>query len=158
MATQKEVFRFYRSNLPTVVWDPNADRALAEFISGQFFTEDENVALVLRDKGYPQIPLDATEPPDVFFEKGKSLAVGEHAKILPPGITEEAALAKEKNTAMQAELAKRATQQLENKLRGTETQTKVNKSSLSPADIVKQASKNAGLTKSQKRKISRRKK
>jgi hypothetical protein len=162
MATQNEVFRFYRSNLPTVVWDPEKGKALAEFIGGQFFTEDKRVAGVLQKKGYPMVPLDATEPPDILFEKGRSLLVGEHAKILPPGITEEVALANEQNVATQAKLAEKASQvaqkkepaKRQRKKDKTETQTKVDKT-MSPSEIVRRAKEKSDRA-SKRRKISRR--
>jgi len=63
---EKQEFRFYKSNLAKVVWDPDNNRALADFEGGSFTTDDIRVAKILLDKGYPQIPVDATEPPDVL--------------------------------------------------------------------------------------------
>ena len=37
--------RFYRATLPTIVWDPNENKALAKFVNGTFTTEDEDAAI-----------------------------------------------------------------------------------------------------------------
>lgn len=55
--------KFYKANLPTVVWDPQNDRALAEFIEGQYVTKSERVAARLIELGYPEVELDAEVPP-----------------------------------------------------------------------------------------------
>lgn len=164
MATQQKVFRFYRSNLASVVWDPDKDKALCEFIKGQYYTEDPVVADKLRNLGYPEVPLDANTPPDILYAKGKSLADGEHAQALPPGLTEEAALQKEQLAAQQAALAAKA--------QGTDAETKTNvktpdqsggasdSDGPSPADIVAKAQKKAANVAKKKpaakRKIARR--
>ena len=70
----KQQYRFYRSNLPAIVWDPDKDRPLADFSKGHFTTDDLNVAKTLLDKGYVQIPLDQNKPPKVLVRiPGKSL-------------------------------------------------------------------------------------
>lgn len=60
--TQK-AWRFYRSNLSTIVWDKDGDKKLADFSEGHFTTADIKVAAKLKQLGYPEIPLNATEPP-----------------------------------------------------------------------------------------------
>lgn len=95
--------RFYRSNLPTVVWDPKAGRPLAEFVGGQFLTKEEDVAEIILSKGYPEVELDAVHPPDIMF--GKGVILEGDVRILPPGVTEQAALNKER---AQAQVAKNA--------------------------------------------------
>lgn len=59
----KTAWRFYRSNLSTIVWDARNNKRLADFGKGYFTTEDKAVATILRDKGYIEIPLNMTEPP-----------------------------------------------------------------------------------------------
>lgn len=106
MATQQKLRRFYRSNLPTIVWDPKHNRALCEFVDGQFYTEDPEVASILTDKGYPEVALDQTTPPDIMFPKGQSLEG--NVPIMGKGITEEVMLEREKRTAEQKRLAAKA--------------------------------------------------
>lgn len=66
----KTAWRFYRSNLATIVWDNRgSDKALANFSDGFFTTEDKAVANILRQKGYPEIPLDAAAPPDILVQQ-----------------------------------------------------------------------------------------
>lgn len=68
--TEKRAWRFYRSNLSTIVWDPENDKPLADFTAGYFTTNDPKVAEVLINYGYYEIPLDSTEPPlDVIINK-----------------------------------------------------------------------------------------
>ncbi|MDA3788081.1 MAG: hypothetical protein PF503_06265 [Desulfobacula sp.] len=77
----KKIFRFYKSNLPAIVWDPKAGKPLADCSKGHFTTEDINVAGILLDKGYPQIPIDADSPPDIIVGPvGDSLKDGESVK------------------------------------------------------------------------------
>jgi len=92
----KQRYRFYKSNLPKIVWDPNRDRKLADFDGGSFTTDDIKVAQFLLKKGYPQIPVDATEPPNVLVRiPGKSLVtdMDEGAmtdiKVGPAGFNQE---------------------------------------------------------------------
>lgn len=126
--TQQELCRFYRSNLATVVWDPERNRPLAEFVDGQFYTEDARTIAKLRELGYPQVSLDATEPPDILFEKGKSLQEGENVKLMGKGVTEESELHRVQHEQKQAELRARAQAQVE-------TPKVENTTELSPADI-----------------------
>lgn len=60
---EKKAWRFYRSSLSTIVWDPEKDAPLADFTEGHFTTEDPKVAAKLKALGYMEIPLDAEEPP-----------------------------------------------------------------------------------------------
>ncbi len=58
--------RFYRATLPTIVWNPEKDKPLAEFVDGQYYTEDEEIANKLIAMGYPEVSLDATQPPEII--------------------------------------------------------------------------------------------
>ncbi len=58
--------RFYRATLPTIVWNPETDKPLAEFVDGQYYTESEEIANKLIAMGYPEVSLDATEPPEII--------------------------------------------------------------------------------------------
>ena len=93
-AMPKTAWRFYRSNLATVVWDNRgSDKALANFRDGYFVTEDKAVANILRAKGYPEIPLNADVPPDVIINQAApTLKTGDVPIIKSIGnITGEAA-------------------------------------------------------------------
>jgi len=63
----KTAWRFFRSELSTIVWDvrPGMNKPLADFSKGHFTTEDKAVAKILRSKGYVEIPLNMTEPPAI---------------------------------------------------------------------------------------------
>lgn len=87
--------RFYRANLPTVIWNKDTDRALVEFVKGEFTTSNEKIANILISKGYPEVDLDAVDPPDFQVQKGKSIEKGENVKIMPPRYDEKAALNKQ---------------------------------------------------------------
>jgi hypothetical protein len=93
----QNTWRFYRSNLETIVWDPENDRPLVEFIQGEFITSDPRIAEKLLELGYPRVPLEAVDPPDVIFEKGHSLE-GD-VRVLPENVGEVAALNREKAQA-----------------------------------------------------------
>lgn len=108
--SQQKLFRFFRSNLPTIVWDPDKNRAIVEFVEAQYYTEDEKIAQMLIDKGYPQIPLDLEEPPDVWFKRGRSLADGENVPVMAKNITEDVAADKERRDAEQKRLREKAAQ------------------------------------------------
>jgi len=74
----KKRFRFYKSKLPAVVWSRKTGKKMADFNQGHFTTDDIEIAQILLDKGYPQIPVDAVTPPDVVVQvPGHSLAEGE---------------------------------------------------------------------------------
>jgi len=67
-------WRFYRSNLETIVWNPDTNSRLADFSKGHFTTDDPKVAKRLKDLGYVEIPLDAEEPPpDIMVRKPQVL-------------------------------------------------------------------------------------
>lgn len=166
MTSQQTLFRFYRSNLATVVWDPKQGHALAEFVKGQFYTEDKKVAEKLIELGYPQVPLDAETPPQILFEKGKSLEYGEHKEVMPRGVTEEVALRREKQKAEQAALAEKA-KKMSKKNGGGKADTSVNTTAgdgagdednenISPASLVQKARVQASQAVRTKRKIKRR--
>lgn len=72
-----KAWRFYRSNLATIVWNPEEGRPLADFSAGHFTTDDEAVADKLREMGYVEIDLDATEPPDVIVNKPVTVIEGD---------------------------------------------------------------------------------
>jgi hypothetical protein len=99
MARNNTQYRFYRSNLETIVWDKEKNCALAEFVNGQFVTDDPEVAQVLLDLGYPRIPLDATSPPDIMYPKGSILEDNKDVNVLPAALGETAALNREKAQA-----------------------------------------------------------
>jgi hypothetical protein len=104
--------RFYKANLPAVIWDPKADTSMAEFIDGEFITTSSEVADILIKKGYPEVAIDAVDPPD--FEVPRGDALRDDVPVMPPKYDEGAALNKQRS---QAALAK----------------TKSNKSSKKPA-------------------------
>jgi hypothetical protein len=60
---EKKAWRFYRSSLSTIVWDPAKDRPLADFTEGHFTTDDSKVAAKLKALGYLEIPLGSVDPP-----------------------------------------------------------------------------------------------
>jgi len=62
-ASKQKAWRFYRSNLSTIVWDPASGQPLADFSAGHFTTDNPKTARKLAALGYIEIPLDATEPP-----------------------------------------------------------------------------------------------
>lgn len=82
-------FRFFKSGLPAIVWDNNNDTALVRFKNGEFVTEDEKIAKILMDKGYPQISMKAQDPPDItLVPQGRSLEEGENIPVLSKDISE----------------------------------------------------------------------
>ena len=92
----KQLWRFYRSNLSTIVWDATKGKALADFSEGHFTTDNESTAKLLKEKGYIQIPLDATEPPDIVISQPTQTIEGDvpvikvltNSKIKPSGVEE----------------------------------------------------------------------
>jgi len=127
--SQQKLYRFYRSNLATIVWNPEKNKALCEFVDGQYYTEDAQVAQKLADLGYPQIPLDLDEPPDVFFQKGKSLEEGENIPIMSRGVTEDVLLEQEQKRAEQERLIAKS------KATSVEGSEPTDSAITSPADI-----------------------
>lgn len=97
--------RFYRANLATVVWDAERNCQMAEFIDGQFITTNKTIADKLCDLGYPEVELEAENPPDFMAPKGSS--IDGDVPIIPPAYGEGAALNKQKAAAaLKAEGAK----------------------------------------------------
>lgn len=64
----KNVYRFYKSKLPAVIWNPKRNGPLVEFVNGQFETTDAKLAEKLIDLGYPQVNPQAVEPPNITRE------------------------------------------------------------------------------------------
>ena len=89
--------RFYKANLPTVIWNKKTDKALAEFVNGEFITTDESIAQILVKEGYPEVELDAAEPPD--FQANRGEAVEGDVKVMPPKYDEKAAFNKQRAQA-----------------------------------------------------------
>ena len=58
-------YKFFRSELPTVVWDGKLNKAIARFVDGQFVTTDLTVARKLEQMGYPLIPVSTKTPPNI---------------------------------------------------------------------------------------------
>lgn len=72
--SEGNLYRFYKSNLPAVIWNPEKNRPLAEFQKGVFETKKKKVAQKLLELGYPQVSPLATEPPDIVLGlPGKSI-------------------------------------------------------------------------------------
>jgi len=55
--------KFYRGLLPSIVWDPENNRPLADFSSGTFVTKSKKVADALLEKGYLEVSLNQEQPP-----------------------------------------------------------------------------------------------
>ena len=55
--------RFYQSGLARIVWDAINNRVLAQFVEGQFYTEQKEVAVVLLKLGYKEVGLEDQAPP-----------------------------------------------------------------------------------------------
>ena len=82
---------FYREKLPMIVWDPRNNSPLCDFSEGHLITDDEYTIGRLLEIGYPEIPLDATHPPEII--EPIQPAVTPDVKPVPAGLTEKAALA-----------------------------------------------------------------
>lgn len=85
----KKRWRFFKSGLPGIVWDPKKNKAMANFMisepKGTFITDDPKVAKILREKGYPEIPVNAKEPPAIaVIDPGRSLEEGENVPVMSP--------------------------------------------------------------------------
>lgn len=101
-ASEPKAWRFYRSNLSTIVWDPKLEQPLADFSAGHFTTDDPKVARKLRNLGYPEIPLDATEPPANIIISQPTQAIDGDVPVIkslmnpdiPPTPTQEKAVEK----------------------------------------------------------------
>ena len=91
--------KFYKSNLSSVVWDPEEGKPLARFEGGSFTTEDESVAKILENMGYPEVDLEAETPPaipDPPIQPLKSPDV----RVMGKQVTEETVISKGKRDAM----------------------------------------------------------
>jgi len=102
----KKEYRFYKSGLPAIVWDPEKNRAMADFTQegqkGSFTTDNKRVAKHLRAKGYPEISVDATEPPNILvLRPGQSLADGQNVPILKSNISERVGGSRVENVVQQ---------------------------------------------------------
>ena len=88
---QKQVgYRFFKSHLPTIVWNPATDSVLADFTPGHFITYDPKVAKILRKNGYPEIAMDATEPPNIIVNQPtRVLKKGASLPVITPGMSEK---------------------------------------------------------------------
>lgn len=82
---EQKQWRFFRSNLATVVWDarPGKNCSMADFSKGYFTTDDEEVAAILQKKGYPQIPLNMTEPPNIIVNQPSPQLLSKHVPLMP---------------------------------------------------------------------------
>lgn len=89
MSEKKRARRFYRSNLSTIVWNPEKGTELANFSKGHFTTEDPHVAEVLINKGYVEIPLDATEPPEGIIVRQPTHIIEGDVPIMKPSLSEK---------------------------------------------------------------------
>lgn len=87
MSDEKKVWRFYRSNLCTKMWDKENGRLLADFSSGTFTTDDPRTAKILKDEGYPQINVDADAPPDIIVNQPTMVIEG-NVPVLSPSVGE----------------------------------------------------------------------
>jgi hypothetical protein len=96
-ASEAKAWRFYRSNLSTIVWNPVTEQPLADFTEGHFTTDNPKTARKLRELGYMEIPLDATEPPsDVIISQPTQVIDGDVPVVrtlmnreIPPTETQE---------------------------------------------------------------------
>lgn len=89
---EKKAWRFYRSNLSTIVWDKDSETALANFSEGHFTTNNKKVAQVLKAKGYPQIGLNDTSPPNIIINQPvRVLKDGADIPMMGNGINENIA-------------------------------------------------------------------
>jgi hypothetical protein len=131
-----KTWRFYRSNKETIVWDPENDGPLVEFVGGQFYTDDSEIAERLIELGYPEVPLDAIHPPDIMF--GKGVIFEGDVAILPKNITADAALANEK--------AKRQQELMRSRVRALSEKSPV------PERVKKKSTKAAAKKKTAKKK------
>lgn len=109
--------KFYRANLPNVVWNPETSKPLASFVRGQFTTEDESVAAILVEKGYPEIELDAETPPPIPDPPVQTGDV--NVKIMGEQVTEETILSKHKReTMMKGEEKGRSKRKIKRRAKG----------------------------------------
>jgi hypothetical protein len=60
--------KFFRSGLASVIWDKERNKVLARFEEGQFVTSDARTIKLLKEAGYPTVPLNAKAPNRVLQE------------------------------------------------------------------------------------------
>lgn len=89
MKTKNNAKKFYRSNLSTIVWDKDKQKPMADFSEGYFITEDENVIKVLKGLGYPEVPLDSTEPPQGIIINQPSRMIDGDVPLMSPAMNEK---------------------------------------------------------------------
>ena len=82
--------KFYRGRLATIVWDPAAEKSLAEFKDGQFVTTDDKVAEKLLALGYKEVGLSDLKPPVLPEEPIQDIG---NVKVLSGGMSEKVELA-----------------------------------------------------------------
>ena len=82
--------KFYRGRLATIVWDPAAERSLAEFKDGQFETTSNEVAEKLLSLGYKEVGLKDLRPPVLPEEPVQDIG---NVKVLSGGMSEKVELA-----------------------------------------------------------------
>jgi len=82
--------RHPKHELPSVLWNPAADKAVYEFLRGdsgylEFETDDPDTIKILQDLGYDQEPEESMSaaPPAV---KGPSTATIHRKAIVPPSM------------------------------------------------------------------------
>jgi len=93
-----KAWRFYRSNLPSKVWGGDEVGVIADFSKGHFTTEDKKLAIMLKQKGYVEIDLDATAPPNIIVSPPTQvLKEGANIPIMTPGINQNIAEQQMKN-------------------------------------------------------------
>ncbi len=97
----KVLRRFYKAKLPAVVWDKDNDKVLARFERGQHTTSDERVIEILEGMGYPEVDLDAEQPPPLP-EDPLQPAKTPDVRIMGGQVTEQAVLDKGKREAILA--------------------------------------------------------
>jgi hypothetical protein len=100
-SSKKKAWRFFRSNLSTKVWDAENHKLLADFSTGTFTTTEERVAMRLIEEGYPEISLDAEEPPELIIRQPTMVIDGDVpvlGKGVSPGLGEATIATKMRKT------------------------------------------------------------
>jgi len=88
-ASEPKARRFYRSNLSTIVWDKVNNQPLADFSAGHFTTDNPKTARKLIELGYPEIPLDAAEPPSNILIQQPATTIDGDVPIMNAAIPEK---------------------------------------------------------------------
>jgi len=117
---EKKAWRFYRSSLSTIVWDPAKDQPLADFTEGHFTTNDPRVAAKLKALGYMEIPLESNEPPPNIIIREVNPTINGDIPVVP-NIAAADPRAVEKRMDAKLKLAQGASPQAPRvRVRGTE--------------------------------------